>query len=69
MDAVLLHSPKGARILADILRRSPAPHLRLICLSQAVAAPLRDTPAREIVAAALPNEEALLNLLIDRGIQ
>ncbi len=69
MDAVLLHSQKGARILADILRRNPAPNLRLVCLSQAVASPLKDIPAREIVAAALPNEEALLNLLIDRGIQ
>ena len=69
LDCVLLHSQKAARILADILRRIPAPNLSLFCLSQAVTAPLRDTPAREIVAAALPNEEALLNLLIDRGIQ
>jgi uroporphyrinogen-III synthase len=69
MDAVLLHSPSAARLLADFLARNPAPNLRLICLSQAVASPLRGTQAREIIAAALPNEEALLNLLIDRGIQ
>jgi uroporphyrinogen-III synthase len=63
LHAALVHSAKAARLLADILRRSPAPRLRLLCLSPAVAAPLRG----EISTAALPNEEALLNLLPDRG--
>jgi uroporphyrinogen-III synthase len=63
--AALVHSAKAARQLADILRRSPAPALRLLCLSPAVAAPL----CGEITTAALPNEEALLNLLTDRGFQ
>ena len=63
--AVLVHSAKAARRLADVLRESPAPGVRLLCLSPAVAAPLRG----EISTAALPNEEALLNLLTDRGFQ
>ena len=49
--------------------RTPAPALRILCLSPAVAEALSDTVAGEIAAAALPNEEALLNLLIDRGFQ
>lgn len=61
--AALVHSAKAARLLADILRETPAPALRLLCLSPAVAAPL----CGEISTAALPNEEALLNLLADRG--
>ena len=61
--AALVHSAKAARLLADILRENPAPALRLLCLSPAVAAPLTG----EISTAALPNEEALLNLLVDRG--
>jgi uroporphyrinogen-III synthase len=63
--AVLIHSAKAARSLAEILRQNPAPALRLLCLSPAVAAPL----CGEISTAALPNEEALLNLLTDRGFQ
>jgi uroporphyrinogen-III synthase len=65
IHAALVHSAKAARQLAEILRRRPAPGLRLLCLSPAVAAPLRG----EISTAALPNEEALLNLLTDRGFQ
>jgi len=63
--AALVHSAKAARLLAAILREVPAPALRLLCLSPAVAAPLFG----EISTAALPNEEALLNLLTDRGFQ
>jgi uroporphyrinogen-III synthase len=63
LHAALIHSAKAARLLAEILRETPAPALRLLCLSPAVAAPL----SGEISTAALPNEEALLNLLTDRG--
>lgn len=69
LNAVLVHSPKAARILSAILCENPGPDLRLLCLSPAVAAPLSGVPAREIVSAALPNEEALLNLLADRGFR
>ncbi|MDP1967059.1 MAG: uroporphyrinogen-III synthase, partial [Reyranella sp.] len=40
IDAVLLHSPKGAQALARALRGKPADHLRLLCLSPAIAKPL-----------------------------
>jgi uroporphyrinogen-III synthase len=65
--AVLVHSPKAARRLADILRETPAPHLSVLCLSPAVAAPLRGLALGRLEAAALPNEDALLNLIVDRG--
>jgi uroporphyrinogen-III synthase len=65
--AVLVHSPKAARRLADIVRETPAPRLSALCLSPAVAAPLRGLALGRLEAAALPNEDALLNLIADRG--
>jgi uroporphyrinogen-III synthase len=67
--AVLVHSPKAAHALADILRETPAPKLRALCLSPAVAAPLRGLALGRLEAAALPNEDALLNLIADRGFR
>ena len=63
--AVLLHSPKAAWRLAAILGRIEAPRLHVCCLSPAVAAPLRGLDPRRLRVAALPNEDALLNLLLD----
>ena len=63
--AVLLHSPKAARLLAAILSRIAAPRLYICCLSPAVAAPLRGLDLPRLHAAALPNEDALLNLIVD----
>ncbi len=63
--AALLHSPKGARRLAAILRQIEAPYLHICCLSPAVAAPLRGIDPRRLRVAALPNEDALLNLIVD----
>src|SRR5439155_23013853 len=40
LAAVLLHSPRAARILAGLLADHPAPRLRALCLSAAVAASL-----------------------------
>ncbi len=65
MYAVLVHSPKAARVLATILAQTPAAGLRVLCLSPAVAAPLAGAPVGEIRSAALPEEQALLNLLAD----
>jgi len=65
LHAVLVHSPKAARLLADLLRANPAPDLQVFCLSPAVAAPLRDLPRIRLRVAALPNEAALLNLIVD----
>lgn len=60
----LLHSPRAARGLAAILRGKPAPALRALCLSEAVAAPLAGLVAPGSAAfAERPDETALLELL------
>ena len=61
---VLLHSPRAARVLAAILRERRAPALRFLCLSEAVAAPLRDiAEPGSVTIAPRPDESALLDLL------
>ncbi len=62
-DIVLLHSPKAARVLAAYLETHPAPALKALCLSPAVAAPLGGVPLRSVTAAVAPSEPALLALL------
>nr|WP_295110556.1 uroporphyrinogen-III synthase [uncultured Caulobacter sp.] len=57
----LLHSPRAARVLAAHLRERSAPNLRVLCLSEAVAAPLRDLAS--VTFAPRPDESALLDLL------
>ncbi|MDB5472255.1 MAG: uroporphyrinogen synthase [Caulobacter sp.] len=61
--AVAVHSPKAAGLLAEVLTAHPAPHLRLLALSEAVAAPLRAVENAKIAVAPFPNEPSLLNLL------
>jgi uroporphyrinogen-III synthase len=61
--AVLLHSPKAARVLKDWLKARPAPGLKVFGLSKAVIRPLMRTELAERSAAAEPNEDALLELL------
>ena len=65
-DAVLLHSPRAAEVLARLLETHPAPGLRALGLSQAVIRPLMGTPLAERAFTPMPLEAALLNL-IDRG--
>ncbi|MBP7816386.1 MAG: uroporphyrinogen-III synthase [Phenylobacterium sp.] len=65
IDAVLLHSPKAAQALADLLKDSPQPRMRALCLSKAVMKPLARTKLAAKVFAPFPLEAALLNL-IDR---
>ena len=61
---VLLHSPRAARGLAAVLERRPAPALRALCLSPAVAAALEDVvEPRSVARAPRPDETALLSLL------
>jgi uroporphyrinogen-III synthase len=60
---VLAHSPRGARALADVLERCSAPHLRVLCLSAAVAAPLAVAGLALVESAPAPREEALMELL------
>jgi uroporphyrinogen-III synthase len=63
IDIVLLHSPKAAKSLAKLLRKHPAPQLRALCLSRAVARPLAKIELAELASSPIPVEAALLNLL------
>ena len=65
-DTVLLHSPRAARVLAQILRKAPAPHLRALGLSPAVLKPLARIKLAAKAAPPFPLEAALLQL-IDRA--
>jgi len=63
IDMALVYSPKAGRILAHILARTPAPSLSVLCMSEAVAAPLRGLPLAALSVAASPDEDSLLSLL------
>ncbi len=64
-DAVLLHSPRAAQVLARLLKTHPAPDLRALGLSKAVVQPLGRTKLAAKAFPPFPMEAALLNL-IDR---
>lgn len=64
-DAVLLHSPRAAQVLAKFLKAHPAPNLRALGLSKAVVKPLSRIPLAGKAYPPFPLEAALLNL-IDR---
>ena len=64
-DVALVHSPKGAQALAEVLAEHPSPQLRVLGLSRAVLEPLAETPVAARAFAPFPLEAALLNL-IDR---
>lgn len=61
--AVLLHSPRAARALAQILRAHPAPAMRALGLSQAVLKPLARVKLAAKAAPPYPLEAALLHLI------
>jgi uroporphyrinogen-III synthase len=63
MDGVILHSPRAGRILAEIIETNSAPHLAVYCLSPEVAATLEGARVGPVIAAPLPNEDALLSLV------
>jgi uroporphyrinogen-III synthase len=65
-DAVLLHSPRAAKVLSAMLKVHPAPKLRALGLSKAVVKPLARTPLAARAFPPMPLEGALLNL-IDRA--
>jgi uroporphyrinogen-III synthase len=65
-DAVLLHSPKAAEVLAGVLKAHPAPNLRALGLSKAVVKPLARAKVGAKAFPSMPLEAALLNL-IDRS--
>lgn len=66
VEAVLLHSPKAAVALKEILKASPAPGLKVFGLSKAVIRPLARIELAERAAAAAPSEDALLALVQQR---
>jgi uroporphyrinogen-III synthase len=66
VDAVLLHSPKAAKVLAGVLKAHPAPNLRALGLSKAVVKPLARAKLGAKAFPPMPLEAALLNL-IDRS--
>ncbi len=65
LEAVLLHSPRAARTLARWLAAHPAPSLRALCLSAAVARPLETLVQtgllKAVTSAPGPTETALLD--------
>lgn len=65
LDIALLHSPKAAKVLAQVLKAHPAPQMRALGLSRAVIRPLSRAKLAGKGFAPLPLETALLNL-IDR---
>lgn len=65
IEAVLVHSPRAGRRLAEILKDVAAPGLVAYCLSAEVLASLGDSATGAKFAAPLPNEDALLSLLRD----
>ena len=64
IDAVLIHSPKAARQLAEIPAiQAAAPSMAAICISVAAAEPLQGLGFAEIPVSPAPNEAALLQRL------
>ena len=58
-DAVLVHSPRAAQVLAQAGRTPALARTAVVCISPAAAAPLRDIGLAPAVASA-PREDALL---------
>ena len=64
VDAVLIHSPKAGRRLAEAPElRAAAPSMVAICISAAAAEPLHGLGFRELLVSPAPNETALLQRL------
>ena len=64
IDGVLVYSPRAGRLLAEVLDGKAAPGLRAYCLSPEVAATLEGLDIGPVLAAPLPNEDALLSLIV-----
>jgi uroporphyrinogen-III synthase len=62
-DAVLLHSPRAAQVMAKVLKSHPAPKLRALGLSKNVIKPLARTPLAARLHPPFPLEASLLNLI------
>jgi uroporphyrinogen-III synthase len=65
LDAVLLHSPRAARTVADLLRPETSGRLVFAAISPAAARLLLDRGWTRVHAAAAPDEASLLTLLVE----
>ena len=65
VEVALVHSPKAAEALAELLKIHPMPQLKVLGLSKAVIKPLARAKIAHKAFAPFPLEAALLNL-IDR---
>lgn len=64
LDAVLIHSPRGAEQVAALIAASRgAGDLEAFCISKAAAAPLKPLHLKAVHIAEFPNEASLLKLL------
>ena len=63
IDAVLIHSPRAARIAADLISPARAQALSAFAISEAAAAPLRALAFANLATAPFPDEASLLSLL------
>jgi uroporphyrinogen-III synthase len=64
LEAVLVHSRRGAMQVARMLAGAPArERLSAFCISEAAAEPLRGIGLKSVATAAFPNEPSLLKLL------
>jgi uroporphyrinogen-III synthase len=65
LAGVLIHSPKAARRVAEILAGREVSGLHAWCISPAAAANLTPLALAAVAIAPLPNEEALLSLVAE----
>jgi uroporphyrinogen-III synthase len=63
IDGVVIHSPKGAGVVADRLSPTVARGISAFAISAAAAAPLARLPFLRVAVAPRPNETALLALI------
>ncbi len=64
LGAVLIHSPKAARVVATLVE--PASPLLFACISENAARPLLEAGHEKVLAARFPDEAGLLKLLEGR---
>jgi uroporphyrinogen-III synthase len=66
IGTVLVHSPKAAQCLAELLDPASTRHLAFACISAKAAAPLLAAGYEKVAHALFPDEAALLKLIDDR---
>jgi len=63
LDAIVVHSPRAAEVVARRLKLDDATRLDLYAISENAAAPLKSHPFRRVAIAPRPDETALLGLI------